>query len=73
MALTFTNAAEVKPIQGVECVLVLANGQVHAGHWLEHANKYQRNTRRWKIYKWNKYVDEDEVVAWAYMAGGGEQ
>lgn len=62
----FINAA-VKPIQGVECVLLLVNGERHAGHWLEHANKYQRNTRRWKIYKTGKYIDEDEVIGWRYM------
>ena len=58
------DARTSKPPQGVEVILFLADGSRHAGHWLEHANKYQRNTRKWKIYKTGKYVPEDAVLAW---------
>ena len=64
----YIDANDAKPVQGEECLLLMKNGEIHAGHWLKHANKYQRNTRRWKIYKWNKYVDEGEVTGWRYMA-----
>ena len=57
------DARKEKPLQGQEVILFLDNGEQHAGHWLEHANKYVRNTRKWKVYKWDKYVPENEVVA----------
>lgn len=64
MIIHWHDARTDKPLQGEEVILLLESGEQHAGHWLEHANKYQRNTRRWKVYKTGKYVDEDKVVAW---------
>ena len=65
LLIRWEDAEKTKPIQGEEVLLWMKDGEIHAGHWLEHANKYQRNTRRWKIYKINKCVDEDQVRAWA--------
>lgn len=58
------DARESKPKQGVDVMLWLSDGSRHEGRWLEHANKYQRNTRKWKVYKFDKYIAEDEVIAW---------
>lgn len=53
-----------KPRQGVDVLLMMKDGQIHEGRWLRNANKWEQNVRRWRIYKFNKYVDEDEVKEW---------
>lgn len=53
-----------KPRQGVDVLLRMKDGQIHEGRWLRNANKWEQNVRRWRIYKLNKYVDEDEVKEW---------
>ena len=58
------DASREKPIQGEEVILWIFDGSQHAGHWLKHANRYQRNTRRWKVYKWDRYINEEDVIAW---------
>lgn len=53
-----------KPAQGTDVLLRLKTGEIHEGRWLRNANKFQQNVRRWKIYKTDKYVGEDEVTEW---------
>lgn len=53
-----------KPRQGVDVLLKMKDGQIHEGRWLRNANKWEQNVRRWRIYKFDKYVDEDEVKEW---------
>lgn len=65
------DAKTEKPKQEAECLLLLSGGEVHAGFWLEHANKYQRNTRKWKVYHGSHLVDEDKVIGWKPIEGAG--
>lgn len=60
----WNDAEKIKPPQGQDVMLWLSDGSRHEGRWLEHANKYQRNTRKWKVYKWDKYIPEEDVIAW---------
>lgn len=66
--ISWHDASKDKPYQGKEVILLLDNGEQHAGFWLEHANKYTRNVRKWKVYFGNHLYDEDRVVAWRELA-----
>lgn len=55
---------EAKPVQRQDVLLRLKTGEIHEGRWLRNANKYHQNVRKWKVYKINKYIDEDEIEEW---------
>ena len=55
---------EIKPHQQVPVLIMQKNGEVHEGHWLKVANKYQRNVNVWRIYKTGKCIPDDEVLMW---------
>lgn len=58
------NAANEKPAQGENVLLLLVGGIIHEGRWLKNANKYVMGVNRWYIYPLKKYVDESHVIGW---------
>lgn len=63
---SWINVHDELPRSGKSVLLKLADGQVHEGHFILNANKYQMNIRRWRIYKpgYKKTVEFDFVQAW---------
>ena len=56
-----------KPKQAERVLIILANGEVHEGHFLKNANYKEKNINRWRIYKTGKTVADEEVLAWIRM------
>lgn len=57
------------PNNGESVLLKLQDGQVHEGHFIVNATKYQMNVNRWRIYKptYKKTIAFEEVIAWQYL------
>lgn len=66
----WTPTNEKLPAHGKNVLMYMTDGSVHEGHFILHANKYQKNVRRWRLYKTGKTVPEESVVAWAEMPEG---
>lgn len=56
-----------KPKQAERVLIILANGEIHEGHFLKNANYKEKNINRWRIYKTGKTVADEEVIAWIRM------
>ena len=67
-----TKKKEDQPRSGVPILLLLNSGEVHEGHFIKNANRYQMNTNRYRIYKTGKTVEFDEVQMWANMPVVGQ-
>ncbi len=55
------------PPHGQSILLKMADGSVHEGHFIKHANKYVKNVNRFRVYKTGKTVPMDEVAEWRNM------
>ena len=61
------HGSDEEPRQQVELIIELKDGTKRAGFYLKDANKFQRNVRKWKIYRGDKYLDTDAVSRWKYI------
>lgn len=57
--------ASEKPMHGKAVLLKLTGGEVREGHWIGTINKYHQNVNRWKVYRTNITVNEEDVIEWA--------